>query len=828
MIHSLKSSAHLAGLWAIAVALPILLLLAAAPEFFVAHDANRADIVIVTGVLTFAAPLVFTLLICLATLVGRRASDILTALAAGTLAALVAIQAAYRIGVGTWLGATVVVAVVAAAVAAGWLTVPTVRTFLTVLSGAMVVVPLLFLTSSGIRPLVAPKRARIVTTTAARPIPVVLIVFDELSLVALLDERSQIDPDRYPHLAALARDGIWFRNATAVSDYTQWALPPIVTGRYPRPDTVPTATSHPQSLFTLLAVTHRLEVVETMTRICPPALCHAAIKSRADRLLGIARDLRVLAQYVFLPPAAREALPDLTQAWAGFHGGDSVTSDATETPSGEQAGLRRLTEARDFIKGISSSDSQPTLYFLHTLTTHQPTQWLPSGQVIADRRNPPGRMKDGSWGPAAWPVVQHFQGHLLQAGLADTLVGELVARLNRVGLYDRALVVVTADHGASFRPGSHMRAFSATTAADLMPVPLIVKLPATVPRPDSRLQTSIDDRNVETIDVLPTIADVLDVELPWTVDGMSALTSSRARREKRMYSARARRVRVYLPDELATERQAALDRQIALFGTDVWPATRVPGFEGIVDAPVDSRRIEAEPAGLRVRLLRPFAFEDVDADAAAIPAQVRGWVEPADRVANTPAVIAIALNGRIVATTQTAPGRAEFSAIMPPSRLTDGPNRLEAFLLRADRRDQLFGVRTRPVPPDANVVLPQASAWGVEQRGLRRPEKGSASSFRWTDGRAVIDVPIEPHHAPSSLDIAIAFSGPAGKRMTVRVDGCTLVSEPLMPGAWSRTMTLGQCEPKGYWARVEIQSDTHKPRRDNRRLGVALQRVTLR
>ena len=36
----------------------------------------------------------------------------------------------------------------------------------------------------------------------------------------------------------------------------------------------------------------------------------------------------------------------------------------------------------------------------------------------------------------------------------DTLLGEMVAQMRRTGLYDRALVVVMADHGVSFRVGA--------------------------------------------------------------------------------------------------------------------------------------------------------------------------------------------------------------------------------------------------------------------------------------------------------------------------------------------------------------------------------------
>jgi hypothetical protein len=834
MSHSLKSCAHLAGLWAIAFAQPILLLLAGAPEFFVAHDADAGDIAIVTAALALSGPLVLGALVLFSGLAGRRVADVVTAVLAGALTAVVVLQVAYRLGVSNRVGAGIVAAIVIGAVCAAWLTLRAARTFLTVLSPATAIVPLLFVTSAGIRPLVWPEAPRAMGAASGASVPIVLVVFDELSLVALLDEGSQIDPGRYPHMSALARDGVWFRNATAVSDYTRWALPAILTGRYPRPDSVPTASNHPFSLFTLLAPAYRLEVVEPVTRICPPALCHASKESRVERQRRILRDMKVVASYVLLPPADRVGLHELTQGWAGFQAADDSQADAvTETPSDERIGLNRLEEARAFIAGISARDRQPTLYFLHTLTTHHPPRWLPSGQIIPDRREMAGRQKNGTWGEASWPVIQHFQGHLLQAGVADTLVGRLIDRLRHSGLYDRALVVITADHGASFRPGDHMRAFTGTNAGDIMPVPLIVKLPRSVSAGGGGTLVppsagAVDDRNVETIDILPTIADAIGITLPRTVDGRSAFASGQRGRDKKMYSHEARQVRAYLPEDLARERQAALTRQVAIFGMGQWPAPRLPGFETLFDRSVASCPVSEDLSGLRLHISRPLAFEDVDIDAPALPVQVGGWVEPTDRVASTPAAVAIALNGQIVATTQTSPGQAGWGAIVPPGRLRRGANRIEVFLLRADRPDTLFRPRGSVGTRAPNLATPQASLHGVVHSGLYRPERGGGDVFRWTDGAAIIDVPIEPEHPPSTLTASVVFSGPTGKKVRIRVDGCEVAADVLAGGAWSRTVPLGRCVPKGYWARIEIRSDTHKPPgRDTRRLGVGLATLTL-
>ena len=101
------------------------------------------------------------------------------------------------------------------------------------------------------------------------------------------------------------------------------------------------------------------------------------------------------------------------------------------------------------------------------------------------------------------------------SGFVDTLLGQLIAHLKAARLYEKSLIVVTADHGVSFRPHDNRRSITETNFADIMTVPLFVKAPF-------QQRGEILEHNVETIDILPTIADILDIRLPWSVDGDSA------------------------------------------------------------------------------------------------------------------------------------------------------------------------------------------------------------------------------------------------------------------------------------------------------------------
>ena len=169
---------------------------------------------------------------------------------------------------------------------------------------------------------------------------------------------------------------------------------------------------------------------------------------------------------------------------------------------------------RQILAAVSGSDPRPPLLFLHTSLPHVPWRFLPDGRRQYAAATP--GLRQGEWVGAQWQADQAFQRHLLQTEYADRLLGPLLARLRATGLYDRALIVVTADHGVSFRAGDRRRCRRRPTSTTW---------PAC--RSSSRRRASarhgVVGGVVRTIDVLPTIARELGVRLSG-VDGVPAGT----------------------------------------------------------------------------------------------------------------------------------------------------------------------------------------------------------------------------------------------------------------------------------------------------------------
>jgi hypothetical protein len=289
-----------------------------------------------------------------------------------------------------------------------------------------------------------------------------------------------------------------------------------------------------------------MRVDEAETHLCPAQLCPRSGSSFASRFRSLLSDVSAVYLHVLLPQDLVRGLPSVSNAWQDFWG--------------TTQGLDQRRRFQQFLRGLTPS-TRPTLHFLHVLLPHSPWQYLPSGRRYSIPA-PPGWDIREIWTTNRASVLQYWQRHLLQVGFADRLLGELLARLRSTGLYDSALLVVTADEGISFRPGQKRRPASRANFQDVAYVPLFMKAPR-------QQNASVVDRPVESIDVLPTVARLLGIRIPWQVDGRPALGPNALppRRDVVLFKDAGRKL--VAPAAVLEKRlQAALERQHALFGSD--------------------------------------------------------------------------------------------------------------------------------------------------------------------------------------------------------------------------------------------------------------------
>jgi Sulfatase len=302
---------------------------------------------------------------------------------------------------------------------------------------------------------------------------------------------------------------------------------------------------------------------------------------------------------------------------------------------------------------------------------------LPSGRSYYFSELTEGLLYPGGfWTDNTALVDQGYQRHLLQVGYADSLVGRLLRQLERKGLYDRALVVVVADHGASFRAGVSRRSVSRETFADIASVPLIVKYP-------HQRRGGQDRRPARTVDVLPTVADVLGIQLPWRADGRSLRGTPPAPTGEIVLSGTDRTVRASTI-RVVRDVEAAVDRKSDLFGGGSDSLYRIGDHKELLGARVSANVPRSTTT--RVQIQGAELFTDVRMESSVVPARVAGLVV-AGEVARD-AELAIALNGRVVALAKCfrAAGGQLFRVLVPESALREGYNRVDVFAIEEGRR----------------------------------------------------------------------------------------------------------------------------------------------
>jgi hypothetical protein len=673
---------HLAVLSSFALAQPIFDLLGRNAEFFVVRRSTSWDVVVFALGITFVPPLALLAFELVAGLAHPRARVIVHLGAVALLTGLFALLVGKRLLDVSSTPLLVLAVAVGAGGAVVYLRAAPVRSLLTVLAPAPLLFLGLFLFASPVSKITITSEAHARVAAVHTRTPVVMVVFDEFPLLSLLGGEGGIDAVRYPNFAALAGQSTWFRRTLSVSGGTTQAVPAILTGRNPDPDALPFFADHPDNLFTLFGGTHRLNVVEPVTSLCPAKLCPAPSEEGfLDRERSLLSDVSVVYLHVVLPDDLRERLPSVTGTWTDFRGSAVDEPQKPDGPARSKRGLVLANALRDlrfrdeqfraFVSSVGPSP-RPTLNFLHVLLPHHPWRYLPSGREYATATLIPG-LADDVWGSDPVLVEQAYQRHLLQVGFVDRLLGELVARLRKTGLYDRSLVVVTADHGVSFRPGEYRRRFTEENIAELGLVPLFVKAPG-------QREGRIVDRLIRTTDILPTLADVLRVRLPRPVDGRSGFLPRSPGPVQAVPSREPGEDFSVTPSELERKLAEALERQVRLFGWGHGPPGlyRIGPHPELLGRAVADLRLLAD-SGLTSELADPQLFRAVRFSSSVSPAHIVGTLEGAGAGRD----VALAVNGRLVVTARTFSfrGSARFEALAPERVFRPGANDVDVYLV---------------------------------------------------------------------------------------------------------------------------------------------------
>jgi len=446
----------------------------------------------------------------------------------------------------------------------------------------------------------------------------VLLVFDEFPSTDLLGKHRHIDRKRFPNFARLAADSTWYRNATTVSDTTFTAVPAILEGRLHRyrPHRPPRIGSNILSFLARRG--YRVRARAEARGICQRRFCG---RQRTTRYYLV---------------------------------------------------RSRVARLDSFIHSIRPG-RQPTIWFKHILLPHLPWIHLPSGKQYIRGFRPPMRGINSARGVFD-PTLENlsYQRHLFQVMAVDRAIGRLIDHLKETGLYDRALVVVVADHGISFRVGeTDKRIVTPANIQGIAPVPLFIKR-------SRQRRGRVSGLYARNSDVAPSIAHFLGLRLPWRTSGQSL--TSRAVRRRRTVRVQSRLPRVSSIRIGVGAFQRRWQRRIltthGIFG--------IASYGRLFAIGPPRRLLGRSLAGLSVggpgryhaSVLRPSEIRNVNGQSRFVPSLVSGFIGGGR--GGKRRALAVAVNGRIVATSRSfflrGSSREAYAVIVPDGAFHPGRN----------------------------------------------------------------------------------------------------------------------------------------------------------
>ncbi|MGK2956752.1 MAG: sulfatase-like hydrolase/transferase [Solirubrobacterales bacterium] len=447
----------------------------------------------------------------------------------------------------------------------------------------------------------------------------VLIILDELPTSTLMKADQTIDANRYPNISRFASRSTWYRDHAAAGDFTAWAVPPILTGNHSNESTMPINSAQPNNIFNLIGPGRKVHGHEEVTELCSKQYC---------------------------PNGNQGEFADQT------NGGEFVK---------QKFDLVNIPEINRWIRNMPAGGR--TLSVLHLILPHQPLRFLPKGQIYPGGPvyfTIPRDRNDWTISDAGVSLVQ--QRHMMQAGFADLIVGKIMKKIKSNGVWDRSLVVLTADHGDSFDVRYDRRDANPGSIAATLNPPLMIKYP-------NQKKGQVSKKSTQSTDLLPTIAGLLGVDMPPT-DGMPI---DQVPDDRQMTANKDDLDQItFTTGDIRSQRKGLLKASERRFGSGgLWKLG--PKAHLIGTRPGRTRKLNRAS----VTIDSPERLTDYRPNTGKVPALVSGVLTG---VAGNQ-IVALAVNGRITGTTRTFEyeGAMRFGSMVPPSSLGPGNNRTAVF-----------------------------------------------------------------------------------------------------------------------------------------------------
>jgi len=176
------------------------------------------------------------------------------------------------------------------------------------------------------------------------------------------------------------------------------------------------------------------------------------------------------------------------------------------------------------VNWLKKGRSRPFFLFLHTYQVHAPYDPPPAYDIYSDK-NYRGIVKvsgnSNDYYKDIKPIMTTEDYHYVidkydgDINYTDHFLGKLFNDLKELGIYDNSIIIVTSDHGENFLDHPAYNIDHKELYEEIIKVPLIVKGTSLFPK------NQIISDQVETIDIMPTLLELLGIPSAQKVDGQS-------------------------------------------------------------------------------------------------------------------------------------------------------------------------------------------------------------------------------------------------------------------------------------------------------------------
>jgi len=299
---------------------------------------------------------------------------------------------------------------------------------------------------------------------AERPPHVIIYMIDTLRA----DRLSAYGYDRNtsPQLDAFAREAVLFRRAYAQSSWTKPSIASLFTGLFPSR--------------------------------------HGAV-GKEHRIRASAPMLSELLERHGYTTAAFVSNPNVLPPFGFGRGfGKVVDIGARAWATGRIPAARAAAVHEEVFRYLDGAPAGPLFLYIHVLDPHAPyaaphgpfrKAFFPENRELSERER----------------IQALYDG---EVAYVDDVFAGLVSRLKRDRLYDNAIIAVLSDHGEEFWEHGGI-GHGHSLHEELLWVPLILRLPG-----GARGGLEME-QPVRLVDLMPTIAELLEIESPEGIDGSS-------------------------------------------------------------------------------------------------------------------------------------------------------------------------------------------------------------------------------------------------------------------------------------------------------------------